>query len=142
MTYATKADLVPRRITTQEAIELTDDTNSGNVVEQTIIDVLAEASGTIDSYCRVRYSTPLQTSEQVKGLCLDIAEYILFSRRRRCPETVKDRFSDAIKMLRDICDGKAALDQPTGALPQTSNGPAVATEKVMIFSDDNLKGYC
>jgi phage gp36-like protein len=57
---------------------------------------------------------PLQPSEQVKGLVLDIAVYKLFQRRRRMPQEVNDAYAAAIKFLQDVSTEKAGLDQPTG----------------------------
>jgi phage gp36-like protein len=141
MPYAVKADLVPRRITNQEVIELTDDANSGASVDTIITDIILESSGMVDSYCRMRYITPLQASEQIKGLTLDIAEFLLFSRRRRMPETVKYNYESAIAFLQNVAAGKASLDQPSTAQPQVGGGPSVSTQKVSVFNEDRLKGY-
>jgi phage gp36-like protein len=140
--YAVQADLTPRRLTNSELIQLTDDTNSGAVNAQIVTDCLTEASATIDSYCRQRYTVPLQQSDQVKGICLDITEYLLFSRRRKMPDTAKQRYQDAIAFLKDVGSGRASLDQPAAALPQTAASPGVVpTAKPSRFSDDNLQGW-
>jgi phage gp36-like protein len=142
MAYAVQADLVPRRITNAEAIELTNDTVGGNaIVAQVITDVLAEASALIDSYCRERYTVPLQASDQVKGLCISIATYLLFLRRRRVTDDIQKLYDNAIAFLKDVAGGKAGLDQPTGSPAQTSSGPAVVTELEERFSDENLGGF-
>lgn len=140
--YAVKADLTPRRVSQQDLIELTDDVNAGAMDDACINDILTESSGTVDSYCRLRYATPLQASEQVKGLCLDLAEYKLFSRRRRIPESVKDNYDNAIGFLKDVAAGRAVLDQPVAAAAQVGGGPAYPTQKEEKFSDDNLRGFC
>jgi phage gp36-like protein len=142
MAYAVQADLSPRRLTNSELIQLTDDTNSGAVNAQIVTDCLTEASATIDSYCRQRYQIPLQQSDQVKGLCLDITEYLLFSRRRKMPDTVKQRYQDAINFLKDVGAGKAGLDQPAAAQPQTAATPGVVSTQIPDrFSDNNLQGW-
>jgi len=139
--YATQADLEPERIPTAELIQLTDDTGSGLVDAGIVTAKLTEASAMVDSYARQRYTVPLQTSEQVKSLTLDIATYKLFERRRRIPESVGTAYSNAIAFLRDVAAGRAALDQPVGATPQLSGGPVVVTEKPEKFSDENLSGF-
>jgi phage gp36-like protein len=141
MPYAVQADLVPRRLTQNVLIQLTDDASSGEANAQIVTDVLLEASATIDSYARLRYAIPLKQSDQVKGLCLDIAVYLLYSRRARMAETVQKRYDDAISFLKDIAVGKAALDQPAAATPQTGGGGSLATSKEEKFSDDNLAGF-
>jgi phage gp36-like protein len=142
MAYAVQADLVPRRITNAEAIELTNDNVGGSaIVAQVINDVLAEAGATVDSYCRARYTVPLQASDQVKGLCLSIATYLLFLRRRRVSDDIQKLYDNAIAFLKDVAAGRASLDQPTGATAQSSSGEALATEQEERFSDDNLDGF-
>jgi phage gp36-like protein len=141
MSYAAKADLSPRRISAAELIQLTDDTNSGSTNDQVITDVLTEASALIDSYCRVRYSVPLQASDQVKGLCLTLSEYFLYLRRKRVKPDVRQSYEDAISFLKDVSTGKAGLDQPATAAPQISGGDVQTTSVPERFSDCNLKGF-
>ncbi|MBN9614415.1 MAG: DUF1320 domain-containing protein [Acidobacteriales bacterium] len=150
MAYATQADLVPLRMTAGELVELTDDSETdadpgAGEVNTAIVDgVMDEASARIDSYCRQRYVTPLQSSNTIKGLCLDIAQYLLFTRRRttKPDETVAERYLDAINFLKDIASGKASLDQPVGATqPQASSGEALVTANPQSFSDENLCGW-
>ena len=94
----------------------------------------------------MRYITPLQQSDDVKALTLDIAVYILFSRRRetQITETVQQRFDQAIGFLKDIAAARASLDQPaTSVQPQTSlGGPEISNkDRNMQFSDRNLEGF-
>ena len=107
--------------------------------------VLEEASGRVESYCRNRYATPLQASDDVQSLTLDIAVYLLFSRRRETNvgETVKTRFDQAIAFLKDIASSKASLDQPISDQPQTSmGGPQIsAKDRHLAFSDRNIEGF-
>jgi phage gp36-like protein len=151
MAYASQADLVPLRITQKELVELTDDAKTGAVNTALVTAALEEASGKVDSYCRNRYTTPLQASDSVKGLTLDIATWLLFSRRRnmKMNETIQSRYAEAMKFLNDISTGKAQLDQPVGEAPQGSGaGPVVASsgdvpvDTDARFRDDHLKGFC
>lgn len=141
MAYAVQADLSPRRISNAELIQLTDDTNSGTVNASLVTDILDEASAQIDSYCRVRYTVPLQASSQVKGLCLTIAEYLLYLRRKRMKAEVRQSYEDAISFLKDVSSGKAGLDQPVAATPQTGGGDVQITQKPERFSDSALGGF-
>jgi phage gp36-like protein len=141
--YAVQADLSPRRIPNTELVQLTDDTNSPptTINAQVVTDILTESSALIDSYCRSRYNVPLQASDQVKGLCLDIAEYKLYLRRKRVKPDVRQSYEDALAFLKDVAGGKAALDQPVSATPQgTSNDVQVTTQKE-VFGADNLEGF-
>lgn len=149
MAYATQNDLVPLRMSQKDLSELTVDVPSGApavdaaTTAQIVTAALEEASGRVESYCRQRYITPLQQSDDVKALTLDIAVYLLFSRRRttRITETVQQRFEQAIGFLKDISSGRASLDQPVTAVSQQSSGEAVVTRKHERFSDCNLDGY-
>lgn len=141
MAYAVQADLSPRRIPATELVQLTDDTNSGAVNAQTVADILDEASATIDSYCRTRYSVPLQASSKIKGLCLDIAEYLLYLRRRRVKPDVRQTYEDAMQFLRDLSTGRAGLDQPVNAAPQTGGMDVQVTSKIEAFSSDHIGGF-
>lgn len=150
MPYATQDDLVPLRMTPAELVQLTDDSetdadpSAGQVNVAIVTGALTEASARIDSFCRQRYITPLQPSDTIKGLTLDIAQYLLFTRRRTTKpnETVAERYLDAISFLKDIASGKASLDQPVGATqPQVSSGEALVTQTPQSFSDENLCGW-
>ena len=145
MAYATQADLVPLRMTAKDLTELTDDDNTGTINASLVSAVLEEASGRVESYCRNRYATPLQASDDVQSLTLDIAVYLLFSRRRETNvgETVKTRFDQAIAFLKDIASSKASLDQPISDQPQTSmGGPQIsAKDRHLAFSDRNIEGF-
>jgi phage gp36-like protein len=146
MAYAIQADLVPLRMTVKDLTELTDDDNTGEINTAIVTAALEEASGRVESYCRNRYITPLQQSDDVKALTLDIAVYLLFSRRRETGigETVQQRFDQAIAFLKDIAAAKASLDQPVTALqPQTSLGGATISERDrhLRFDERNLEGF-
>jgi phage gp36-like protein len=132
-------------MTAKDLTELTDDDNTGTINITLVSAVLEEASGRVDSYCRNRYATPLQQSDDVKSLTLDIAVYLLFSRRRETNvgETVKARFDQAIAFLKDIASSKASLDQPVGDQPQTSKGGPQISDKDsrLRYSDRNIEGF-
>lgn len=152
MAYATQSDLAPLRMSQKDLTELTVDVPSGNPTTDAATTAsitsaaLEEASGRVDSYCRARYVTPLQQSDDVKSLTLDIAQYLLFSRRRttKITETVQQRFDQAIAFLKDISTAKASLDQPASAqTPQGSiAGPELSRkDHHLTFRDDNIEGF-
>ncbi len=146
MAYATQADLVPLRMTVKDLTELTDDDNTGTINADIVTAALEEASGRVESYCRMRYVTPLQQSDDVKALTLDVAIYLLFSRRRETGvnETVQQRFDQAISFLKDIAAAKASLDQPSTSLqPQVSlGGPEISCKDFHLrFSDRKIEGF-
>lgn len=143
MAYATQNDLL-QRVTLKELTQLTDDGNTGQPDPVIVGAALEEASGRVDAYCRERYQTPLQQSDTVTTITRDVAIYFLFSRRpQRMSETVRQRYEDAMALLKDISSGKAVLDQPVSATtPQTTTTDAAtpSTDKTR-FNDTNIGGY-
>jgi phage gp36-like protein len=140
MPYCTQADLL-NQLTQEELIQLTDDAGSGTVDTAKVDAALAAASATIDAYAGARYTLPLQTSEKVKQLCVDLAIYELEKRRRRIREATLAARDAALSFLRDLARGRAVLDQPAGAQPQTSEADVKKTEQGRAFSDDNLENF-
>lgn len=155
MAYAAQSDLVPLRMSQKDLTELTDDDFTGQVNVAIVTAALEEASGRVDSYCRGRYVTPLQVGDDVKSLTLDIAMYLLFTRRRetRITDTVQERFNQAIAFLKDISAGKASLDQPVTQTAAQSSlaGPELgardqasvssADPQSYAFSNEKIQGF-
>lgn len=141
MAYATIEDLVPALIDNRTAAELTRDDGRDEPDTAVIDRVLTEASALVDSYCRRRYTVPMQPSEQIRSLTLSIARYKLFLRRRRVPDEINRDYDDAMQQLRDISNGKASLDQPTGEQAQSANDGVVETSRPEVFSNSNLEGF-
>ena len=153
MAYALQSDLVPLRITQSELTQLTVDVPSGIPATDAAVTasiasaVLAEASGMVDSYCRARYATPLQPSQMVTARTLDIAVYLLFSRRRgglQPTELVRQRYEDAVAFLKDVAACKASLDQPAAQQVAQSSaaGPEISDrDRHLRFKDSHIEGF-
>jgi phage gp36-like protein len=140
MPYCTEADLL-NQLTQTELVQLTDDAGSGSVDSAKVDAALAAASATIDAYAGARYTLPLQTSEKVKQLCVDLTIYELEKRRRRVREATLAARDAALSFLRDLARGRAVLDQPAGAQPQASEADVKKTEQERAFSDENLENF-
>lgn len=143
MAYATQADLL-QRLTLKQLTQLTDDVNAGVPDPVKVAAALEEASGRVDSYCRSKYVTPLQQSDIVTTATRDICVYELWSRRPQAmSETVRQRYEDAIAMLKDVSSGKAVLDQPvSAAAPQSVSAGAVKpTHNKQRFTEEDIHGY-
>ena len=144
MPYLTQTDLL-QRMTLKQLAQLTDDSGANPpTVDATVVNgVLEEASGKVDGYCRNKYATPLQASDQVTAIARDIAVYLLFSRRPgQVSKDVRERYDDAISLLKDISAGKAVLDQPVGDTPQTINaGPVMPRRNKLRFTEHNIDGF-
>lgn len=140
MAYCTQSDLL-NQLTQAELIQLTDDAGTGTVDSPKVDAALAAASATIDAYAGARYTLPLQASERVKQLCIDLAIYELEKRRRRLREATLAARDAAFSFLRDLARGRAVLDHPTGAPPQTSEADVKKTQSERVFSDEDLEGF-
>jgi phage gp36-like protein len=141
LAYITQTDLL-QRMTLADLTQLTDDAHSGSPDEDVVAGVCDEASSKVDGYCRKKYATPLQQSSEVAAIARDIAVYLLFSRRpQQIRESVRQRYEDAIKLLNDISSGKAVLDQPAGAAPQTITAGPKSLPQDLRFKESNLEGF-
>ncbi len=147
MAYAQQSDLCPLRLTQVELTQLTCDDGSNTINTAVVSAVLEEASGTVDSYCRGRYVTPLQPCDMVTAKTIDIALYLLFRRRRgglQPTEIIRQSYEDAIAFLKDVAASKASLDQPgTVQTPQTSTaGPQISNrDRHLRFKDSHIEGF-
>lgn len=138
--YCTQADI---EASEQDLIELTDDSNSG-VIDQSIIDkAVTNAVELIDGYLRGRYTLPL---DPVPGLlttlAADITLYRLYARRTRLaiPESLSDRYKNALKVLDNIQKGMVALG--TGQITQAAaTGGAQAITPDRVFTRESLRDY-
>ena len=91
--YSTLTD-IKKLIPEDTVIQLTDDENTGAVVESRVTEAIAQADAEIDSYCGGKYSVPFTTvPDIVKKISVDIAIYNLYSRKvEEIPETRADRY--------------------------------------------------
>lgn len=140
MAYCTQTDLL-NQLTEAELVQLTDDAGSGAVDTVKVDAALAAASATIDAYAGARYTLPLQTSEKVKQLCIDLAIYELEKRRRRLRDATAAARDAALAFLRDLAAGRAVLDQPAGAQPQTTEAEVKKTDQPRVFADEKLENF-
>jgi len=140
--YIVQADVVPRRLTEKELVELTDDAGTGEVDSTVVAQILNEASGKIDSYVAGKYTLPLAVTEQVKGLAVDIAAFLLFQRRRRMQPEIQTAYEEAMKFLKDVSAGRATLDQ--AALLQRSEMDVKKRDHTTdpeAFDNTKLEGF-
>lgn len=141
MTYATQADLVDRFGST----ELAQRTNrvDGQTIDTVVLGrALADADAEIDGYLATRYTLPLTSTPVVLvRLACDLARYRLYD--DGVPATVRQRYEDAVAMLKRIAQGDAQLVGITPPAPATGGGGnAVAVRtSARMFGADQLAGY-
>jgi len=134
MPYATQADLVSR-FGEQELIDQTDRINGAVVDAAVVAREIAYASAVIDAYLASRYALPLPdpVPDLLVGLCCDLARYALYT--DAAPETVRDRYKDAVARLRDIAAGAIKLDLATPSV--ASSGLVQIDTGARLFSREN-----
>lgn len=147
MPYIAKQDLIDE-LGQSMLVKLTDDAGTGVINDTRVNKAIDFASGIFDSYARSRYSLPVPVTTLVKALNLDLAVFHLYKARTSIAEGVykvkQDAYNEALKTLRDIAAGKAALDVP--AVEETKEKPASSDEILTNagrskFTDDRLKAF-
>jgi phage gp36-like protein len=98
---------------------------------------LDDARNTIDSHIGGRYPLPIApVPEILERLSCDLARFYLYD--DQVTETIQKRFDDAMKLLRDVRDGKSQLgpNGTTGQQPVSNSGAELVTgERVWKRAD-------
>lgn len=141
MTYCTQ-DQLTDRYGERALIALTDraETATGAIDADVVARALADTDAQIDGYLAGRYALPLATTPV---LVADIAQVIAFWKLHVYdpdPKVRKD-YDDALKMLRDIADGRVRL-AVAGVEPEVSGSDGVQiTDRERPLTAENLKGF-
>lgn len=108
MAYCTLEDLL-KLIPEAELAEIT--AESGDTPDAAVVsEAIAKADSEIEAYCGVKYRLPFDpVPERVKSLSVDIALYHLYSRRSVAPAVRRQKYEDAIALLKAIAQGEAVL---------------------------------
>lgn len=132
MSYVSIPDLVTA-YSEQALIDLTDrdDPPSGAIVEAVVLAAIQRACAEVDSYLGQRYGVPLaDVPVAVADATLTITWYRLHPDGADAP-ALRIRYEDAIRWLRDVAAGRAALPgvvnnaaSPAVSLAQVVAGPA------------------
>lgn len=123
MPYLTLSDLLAAH-SEQALIDLTDRTDppTGTIVAAVVDAAIAGACAEVDSYLGQRYSVPL--SDPVPAAVTDAALTITWYRLhtdRAADKDLRVRYEDAVRWLRDVSAGRAALP----GVATSSTAPAV-----------------
>ena len=126
--YCTADDLV-LRFGQDEISQLTDFDRDGNA-DQTVLDqAIADTAAEINSYISARYPLPLEPVPAVLTLhACDICRYRLFN--QGAPEEVAERYTIAIRWLKDVAQGKAQLMPIAAEQPDEHEAEFVSRESV------------
>lgn len=118
--YLTAQDL-EQAFSEKTLIELTNDSSRATDIDyERLTAAMQQATETVDGYLRSRYLLPLETVPTlVRHIALQIARYWLYSRRPegKLPDNVKETYSQALKDLSAIQNGKLHLGLATSQAP-------------------------
>ncbi|SDI53746.1 gp436 family protein [Propionivibrio dicarboxylicus] len=117
MAYATQADM-ETRFGEEELAQLTDRESATTIDAGVVARALNDAKAEIDGYLSARYALPLTTVPDILvRINCDIARYFLFD--DRVTEAVRNRYLDAVKLMRSIASGDVTM-AGASALAQTT----------------------
>ena len=141
MPYCTLAQLIERYGQTT-LIQLTDrgEEPTDAIVESVVDRAIADADATIDGYLKRRYALPLAAVPPLlTDLSLKVSIYNLHA--HVAEEKIRKDYEDALRMLREIGEGKVQLDV-AGAEPAASGSEGVRTnEQPRPLTADSMKGF-
>ncbi|MCP4259091.1 MAG: DUF1320 domain-containing protein [Planctomycetes bacterium] len=129
MPYSTLTD-IKKVIPEDTIIQLTDDTGNAAVDTVKVDEAIAQADGEIDTYVGAKYTVPLSVPipDIIRGISCDIAIYKLYKRRMEdIPETRDTSYTRAVKLLKEIRDGKQPLPIATAPAAGLSSGVVVTS---------------
>ncbi len=107
MSYASQSDMV-ERFGESEVAQRTNRVDGLTIDVAVLARALADADAQIDSYMATRYTLPLATTPPVLNrLACDMARYSLYD--DGVPETVRQRYEDAVSLLKKFASGEVRL---------------------------------
>ena len=138
MSYVTQQHLIDR-VGEDSLISLTDRAATGSIDTAVLNRVIGDTDALIDGFVKKRYALPLATVPPLlTGLAADIALYLLHN--FSAPDDVRRRYDDALARLKDISDGRIALDVG-GDAPAAEPSLAEFTGPDRVFSRDKMTGW-
>ena len=145
--YCEKQDLINalrEKAVTDFATDVTGDPQA--TIDARIDAVIVKSCDLIDGYLRGRYPLPItNVPGVVKSLAVDIALYYLASRkgiREGTPEvTLRVKFEDAVRYLRDIQAGKADIGIPNAEGESVPAGEARVSAPDKTFNSTFWNGF-
>lgn len=103
---------------------------------------MGRASAEIDTHLSARYAVPISGKPlALVTLAVNIGVYNLVISHAHLTDSIRDRYKDAVDLLKRIADGKAGLgaDEPhVSDDPDVSAGGASFSAKERLFSRDTL----
>ena len=128
------------RFEARDLLQLTDDENTGAIVEARIDAALDSADALITGYVARRHRNTAQLAGNaiLRDVACDYAFYLLW--RSNPPEWVVERKKHALKQLEQIAAGTLLLDQGEETAPPRP-GQILTSTADKRFGRDNLGGF-
>ena len=127
-------------------IQLTDDNDTGQINQTVVNECIARGDAIINSYCSARYIIPFAAPapDVIRMLSEDLAIYNLYARRgEEIPDSVGEKYKNAIAQLRDISKGLIDLglsDAADAAIQEPDVSGSFPDATTRTFTDDNTPG--
>lgn len=139
MSYATQQDLITAF--SQRELEQIAPDGSGAISTVAVERALDSADALINSYIeRAGYTVPLaEVTDVVVSKALEIARFLLHD--DRAPQTVRDRYDDAIRWLEQVAAGKAGLGVSAAKDSARSDNPVSMQSAPARFRRETSKGF-
>lgn len=140
MTYCTLQQLQDR-YGDRMLIQLTDRSQpaSGAIDVDVVNRAIADTDGLVDGHLSVRYQLPLS---EIPALVVDLAQAIVIYKlhRKTASDKIEKDYDGALKLLRDLSNGKVRLDV-AGAEPASSgNSDVITNEPARPMTSKNMTG--
>jgi len=141
MAYCTLAE-VKLQLEESKIIELTDDSDTGDIDLNNFNSCVASADRKIDGYCQARYTVPFSAPVPalVTEMSIKLTIVELFARKRQGDKTVKELQQSQEALLAKINKGdiQIGISSTSPIAPQTTAAVRVRTK---IFDSDKMDQY-
>jgi phage gp36-like protein len=142
MAYILQADLT-EQLSESQLIQLTDDDRLGIVNGDRVTRAITSAESEINGFLGSLYTVPLAAPipDLVQKWAVTIAVYLLYRRRQRVPDDVRQAYEDAIARLKDVVAGRLTLGIETDPLPSTQGNQGEVFGPPRVFTRETLERY-
>jgi phage gp36-like protein len=140
MAYATREDI--ELAYGEELLHILADRDDGGSVDTESVDrALVDASAFIDGYLGSRYTVPITPTPAIlKRYAVDVAVHYLADRAGVNTDERRQRYTDAVRFLERVAEGKLSLGASTPP-PTSGNNTAQIASADRVFTRDNMKDF-
>lgn len=125
-------------------VRLSDDDADGAADTAAVADAIEDGAAVIDAYISRRTGLPLATPYPsiLKKLNKDLAVYELYARvRETIPETRRDKYDNAIKLLESFAKGQVNFGLPVDEDATASGEASMINARAKMFGAETMAKY-